>query len=101
MQSSRLANEDSSFATVPTAPNGPSGFEDWACENFNLLEFVGEDKDHSFDLKEEPTDYNLSDEDAQKDQLYSTWQYNELLANDHNYNQQMGFPGQIKLAILL
>jgi hypothetical protein len=95
MQSSSFANDDSNFATVPTAPNGSNGFEfqDWACDDFNLLDFVGEDKDNGFDLKEEPSDYNLSDEEAKKDLMYSTWQYNELLANDPNYNQ-MAFTGQ-------
>jgi len=72
-----------------------NGFEDWACENFNLLEYVGQDENAAaFNHFQDPADYNLSEEDSmhKKDLIYSTLQYNELVANDHvNYPLENGY----------
>jgi hypothetical protein len=81
---------------------GSNGFEDWACENFDLLEFVGEDNSNSSPYGPSENDKDLNDDEDmhKKDMMYSTIQYNEqLLAsnNDHqtalDYNQYMAGPG--------
>ncbi|KAH7725276.1 Protein ZIP-4 c [Aphelenchoides avenae] len=67
------------------------GFEEWACEDFNLLDYVGNDPDNFFN---EETDYNnLTEEESmhKNDLIYQTMQYNELYTSDHGHPYDHGY----------
>uniref|UniRef100_A0A914HWN5 BZIP domain-containing protein n=1 Tax=Globodera rostochiensis TaxID=31243 RepID=A0A914HWN5_GLORO len=68
-------------------------FESWACQDFNLLDYVGED---TSPLDEVVPDYEKLDEDEiekqKEDAMYSQFQYSDLLiGGQHPSNSQHAF----------
>ncbi|KAI6231842.1 BZIP domain-containing protein [Aphelenchoides besseyi] len=71
-------------------------FEDWACEDFNLFDFIGQDEQSQHNANE---DLNQAYNSAQKDELqslqkpdamYSVMQYNEIAAPEmYNAHRNM------------
>ena len=74
---------------------GVNGFEEWACDDFNLLEYVGADASPFADINRgggDNDDYEEDENLRKKDMIYSTLQYNNaLLPNEMHpmHNQQI------------